>query len=156
MAEVDMELTLAGVTGEQADKTMKILNWSWGLSNTGSFHVATGGGTGTVTVHDISFTKLIDKASPTLMQMCVDGTHIPNGTLTCRKAGGTAKLDYLVITFQNMLVSSYGTHGSGSLLQEENFSLNFATVKVVYNAQSATGGKAAGGNMSWNVPSGTK
>jgi type VI secretion system secreted protein Hcp len=159
MAEVDMFLKLDGVNGETADKSkpnaMDIINWSWGLSNSGNFHMATGGGVGKASIHDISVTKLVDKASPTLMQMCADGTHIATGTITCRKAGGTA-VDYLVITLGKILVSSYGTHGSGSLQHEENFTLHFATVKVQYNAQTATGGKTAGGNMSWDVPANSK
>jgi type VI secretion system secreted protein Hcp len=159
MAEVDMFLTLAGVTGETADKSksgaMDIINWTWGLSNSGNFHMATGGGVGKASIKDISVTKLIDKASPTLMQMCADGTHIPTGTLTCRKAGGSP-LEYLVLTLQKVLVSSYSTQGSGSLQHEENFTLHFAQVKVEYSAQSPTGAKAAGGNMSWNVPANSK
>jgi type VI secretion system secreted protein Hcp len=159
MAEVDMFLSLAGVNGETADKSktnaMDIINWSWGLSNSGNFHMATGGGVGKATIHDISVTKLIDKASPTLMQMCADGTHVATGTLTCRKAGGTA-LDYLVITLGKILVSSYSTQGSGSLQHTENFSLHFATVKVVYSGQSPTGGATAGGNMTWNIPANSK
>src|SRR3981081_2788643 len=94
MAEVDMFLTLAGVNGETADKSksnaMDIINWSWGLSNSGNFHMATGGGVGKASVHDISITKLVYKASPPLMQMCAAGTHIGTGTIPCRHAGGTA------------------------------------------------------------------
>ena len=44
----DMFLKLEGIEGESADKThgkeIDILAWSWGLSQSGSFHVGGGGG----------------------------------------------------------------------------------------------------------------
>src|SRR5260221_14165 len=49
---VDMFLELEGIKGETSDKAFKsknamdLLAWSWGLSNTGTFHQGTGGGAG--------------------------------------------------------------------------------------------------------------
>ena len=47
---VDMFLELDGIKGETVDKAYKsknamdILAWSWGVSNTGTFHHGSGGG----------------------------------------------------------------------------------------------------------------
>jgi type VI secretion system secreted protein Hcp len=159
MAEVDMFLKLNGVTGESQDKVhsgeMDLLNWTWSLANNGNFHTGSGGGVGKSDFHDIQITKLVDSATPTLMQMCADGSHINTATLTCRKSGGTP-LEFLVIKMEKVLVSHYSTSGTGVINQEENFSLHFATVHVEYNKQSPTGAKAGSTIMSWNVPGNSK
>ena len=45
---LDMFIKLTGVTGESKDSVHKgeidVLAWSWGLSNSGSFHTGGGGG----------------------------------------------------------------------------------------------------------------
>ena len=44
-----------------------LLAWSWGMSQSGSFHVGGGGGAGKANFQDISCTKWIDKGSPVLI-----------------------------------------------------------------------------------------
>ena len=76
---VDMFLSLDGIKGESADKTQEgeidVLAWSWGLSNTGTFHHGDGGGAGKANFQDISFTKYIDKSSADLLYSCASGKH---------------------------------------------------------------------------------
>jgi hypothetical protein len=75
---VDMFLVLehADLKGETQDTTYKdkggidVLAWSWGMSQSGTFHVGGGSGAGKVNVQDISITKYVDKASPILMLFC--------------------------------------------------------------------------------------
>ena len=57
---VDMFLALKGeIKGEAQDAKHKgeidVLAWSWGLSQSGSFHVGGGGGAGKANFQDISF-----------------------------------------------------------------------------------------------------
>jgi type VI secretion system secreted protein Hcp len=159
---VDMFLELEGIKGETADKTFKsknamdILAWSWGLSNSGTFHSGTGGGAGKANFQDISITKYIDLATPNLMLYCSNGKHITKGTLTIRKAGENP-LEYLKISLNNILVTSYSTGGSGGEDRlTENISLNFAEVKVEYAQQDAKGGKAGSNDYSWNIAQNAK
>ena len=53
---------------KEIDKThaeeIDVLAWSWGMSQSGSMHMG-GGGAGKVNVQDLSFTKYIDKSTPT-------------------------------------------------------------------------------------------
>ena len=160
---VDMFLELEGVKGETSDKAFKsknamdILAWSWGMSNTGTFHQGTGGGAGKANFQDISITKYIDLATPNLMLFCANGKHIGKGTLTVRKAGENP-LEYLKITLKNILVTSFSTGGSGGEDRlTENVALNFAEVKVEYAQQDEKGGKAgsndSGGNIQQNAKS---
>src|SRR5262245_10475584 len=80
---VDMFLKLEGVKGESKDHKhggeIHIESFSWGMNQTGAHATGGGGGAGKVHVHDISFTKFVDKSSPTLMLFCAGGKHIPNG-----------------------------------------------------------------------------
>ena len=91
---VDMFLNLgATIKGETQDSAQKaagdidILAWSWGASNSGSFHAGGGGGAGKANFQDISFTKYLDKSSPAIMIALAKGAHIPVAKLLVRKAG---------------------------------------------------------------------
>src|SRR6185503_5261492 len=98
---VDMFIKIGDIKGESVDDKHKgeidVLSWSWGASQTGSAGIGGGGGAGKVQIQDLTITKYIDKASPTLFTMCCSGKHLGTANLTVRKAGGTA-LEYLKIT----------------------------------------------------------
>src|SRR5215469_13888573 len=116
---VDMFLELPEpIKGETIDKEYKsknaidILAWSFGMSNSGTFHQGSGGGAGKANVQDISVTKYVDKASAELMNACLTGAHLKEATLTVRKAGGKP-LEYIKVTMTEVLVTSVSTGGSG-------------------------------------------
>lgn len=134
-----------------------VLAWSWGLSNSGTFHTGEGGGSGKANFQDISFTKKIDAGSPTLMLYCANGKHIPGPVkLVCRKAGENP-LEYLVVELTNILVSSYSTGGSGGEDQQtENITLNFQKVKVTVTSQNEKGGKGDPVTFGWDIGAGAK
>lgn len=140
---VDMFLKLDGIDGESVDHKheaeIDVLSWSWGLTQSGTTHVGRGGGAGKVNVQDISITKYIDKATPTLMSKIARGTHIPEAILTVRKAGENP-LEYLVITMTDVIITSLSTGGSGGEDQlTENITLNFAEVVTSYVPQKTDG-----------------
>lgn len=158
---VDMFIKLGDIKGESIDSSHKeeidVLAWSWGMSQSGTTHTGTGGGAGKVNVQDLSFTKWVDKASSNLMLYCCNGTHIPEAKLTVRKAGATP-LEYLVITLNDMIISSVSTGGSGGEDRlTENVTINFAKVKVSYQPQKADGSADGGAiEMGWNIPENVK
>jgi type VI secretion system secreted protein Hcp len=142
---VDMYMKIGDIKGESRDKVhsgaIDVLAWSWGASNSGSAHMGGGAGSGKANFQDISFTKYVDAASSPLLQACAKGTHIPEATLTVRKAGDTP-LEYLTIKMSEVLVSSFSTGGSGGEDRlTENVSLNFAKFIFNYVPQDAKGGK---------------
>src|SRR5205807_72834 len=100
---VDMFLKLDDLKGESEDYKHKneidVLSWSWGMSQSGTTHMGTGGGAGKVSVDDLSFTKYVDRGSPTLIISCCSGKHFKQGVLTVRKAG-EMPLEYLKITMK--------------------------------------------------------
>lgn len=158
---VDFFLQLDPIKGESTDakhqNQIDVLSWSWGLSQSGSFHMGTGGGAGKVSVQDLSFTHYIDKASTDLFQACTTGQHINKGTLTVRKAGGKDALEYLKVTMEDVLVTSVHSGGhTGDERIVENVSLNFRKFKVEYTPQTEKGGAGTGGQFSWDIAANTE
>jgi len=152
---VDMFIKIADIKGESGDSKQKeaidVLSWSWGLSQSGSAHMGGGAGAGKVNVQDLSLTKYIDKSSPDLMLFCCNGKHLKDAKLTIRKAGENP-LEYLVITLEDVIISSISTGGSGGDDRlTENVTLNFGKVKVDYTEQDSKGGAGAKPKMGWDI-----
>jgi type VI secretion system secreted protein Hcp len=156
MAQVDAFLALDGIQGESQDSVhanqIDVLSWSWSLTNSGSAHFAKGMGQGKVQVGDIHIVKRVDSATPILMQACTTGTHIANGTLTVRKAGGTSALEYFVIKLQNILISSIRTSSDpSSPVLMEDVSLNFGWFQVTYTPQEEQGSGGATVDFGYDI-----
>jgi type VI secretion system secreted protein Hcp len=132
-----------------------IESFSWGLSQTVA-HASGGGGAGKVSVHDVSITKYVDKASPTLMLLCSNGKHIKEGLITLRKAGDQP-LEYMKIKLMDILVSGCQFAGQDGDQLTETITLNFAKFQVEYQEQDANGA-AKGGPVStgWDVKANQK
>lgn len=157
---VDIFLELSNdIKGESQDtvygpkNAIDILAWSWGLSNSGTTHMGTGGGGGKVNVQDISFTKYVDLASNELIKRCANGDHIEKGTLTVRKAGGEAPVEYFKVEFQMIMVTSYSTGGSKDGLDRitENFTLNFRRFQIAYKLQEEAGIEGTEALVGWEI-----
>jgi len=153
---VDMFIKIGDIEGEAVDDAhggeIDVLDWSWGMSQSGSMHIGGGGGSGKVNVQDLSFTKYVDMASPNLMLHCCNGKHIPECTLVVRKAGENP-IEYITIVMTDCLVALVSNGGSGGEDRlTENVSLNFARVKVSYQPQGKDG-RAAGAamEMGWDI-----
>jgi type VI secretion system secreted protein Hcp len=145
---VDAFLKLGDIKGESVSKgkeeQIDVLAWSWGLSQSGTLHMGSGGGAGKVNVQDLNFTKYVDAATPNLIKACCDGKHIDEAVLTFRKAGGTP-LEYLVLTLTEVMVTMVSTGGSsGEDRFTENVVLNFAKFKLSYQPQDSKGAKKGG------------
>ena len=157
---VDMFMKFAGVEGEARDAVHKneidVLSWGWGMTQSGSAHIGGGMGSGKVSVHDMSFTKYIDKSSPDLLLACASGKHFTDVKLTVRKAGENP-LEYLIITMQDVIIAGITTGGSAPEDRlTENVRLNFAKVKVDYTEQTQGGAAGAKPKMGWDIEANKK
>lgn len=124
---------------------IQVESFAWGMTQTTNFQTAQGGGAGKVNVQDLSFTHLVDKASPKLMIACCTGQHIKDAVLTCRKVDGSGGVDFLKITLTDVLVSSVQPQGSNQDdTPRESVSLAFAAYKVEYQEQDNKGAKKGG------------
>jgi type VI secretion system secreted protein Hcp len=152
---VDMFIKIGDIKGESKDKTHKdeidILAWSWGMSNSGDMHTGGGGGAGKVNIQDVSLTKWQDASTCDLMKACCAGTHIPEATLTVRKAGDKP-LEYLKIKLTNLLVTAVSTGGSGGEDKlTENVTLNFEKFNVDFLTQDEKGAKKDPFKVGWDI-----
>ncbi len=158
---VDMFMKIGDIKGESTDakhkQSIDVLSWSWGMTQQGSMHHGGGGGAGKVNVHDLSFTKYLDAASPNLMAFCCSGKHYKDAVLTVRKAGDKP-LDYLIVKMEDVLISSVqggASHGDDRLT--ETVTLNFAKYKVAYQMQKKDGSPDGGPiEMGWNIEENVK
>jgi type VI secretion system secreted protein Hcp len=85
--------------------------------------------------------KKVDKASAALLQACAAGDKFDRATVTVRKAGGRAALEYLVYTFEQVCVDEVTTGGEAATSDEvtEDVRLSFASVHLKYTPQRADG-----------------
>ena len=158
-AAVDMFIKIDTIEGESTDKThgkeIDVLSWSFGASQSGSM-AGGGGGAGKVSMQDFTFTKSFDKSSPKLFEALATGQHLKEAKLVLRSAGGS-QLEYLVITFSDVLISSYSTGGSsGDDRPTESVSLNFAQIKMSYVEQDAKGSAGAAVEFGWDLKANKK
>lgn len=152
---VDILLKIDGIDGESViqdhEKEIDILDWNWGMSQSGTMHHGGGAGSGKVDIQDLSLTKYVDKSSPNLMRACCNGEHFAAATLVVRKAGKDA-LDYLKVSMEPVLVTSVSTGGSGGEDRlTENITLNFAKMEVGYTPQKEDGTGDAEVSLKWNI-----
>jgi type VI secretion system secreted protein Hcp len=145
------------IKGESKDKAqgakgdIDILAWSWGMSQSGTTHTGGGGGAGKANFQDLSFTKYIDSATHALMNALAKGSHIDKCALMVRKAG-EGQQKYLLITMEEVIVTSLTTGGSGGEDRlTENVTLNFGKVSVAYTPQDAKGTVAGDKTFAWNI-----
>ena len=144
---VDIFAKLGSIAGESSDSKHKdeieVLSFSWGVSNTAQFGPGTGAGK--ATFRDLSIVHKIDKATPLLLKACATGQHLPQATITQRKAGG-AQQEYLTIKLNDVVITNVALD---STLSEgmESVSMTFAKVNFEYKAFKADG--SLGGGISF-------
>jgi type VI secretion system secreted protein Hcp len=151
----DIFLKLGDVKGESHDDKHKdeidVLSWSFGVSQAGSGHAGGGHGVGKASFQDLQFMHQYDKASPTLMKICATGEHIKKGVLIQRKAG-KGQQEFMVVTMEDVLVSSVQPSGSGGDGQTlEAVSLNFAKIEIEYKPQKPDGSLDAGVKFKYDL-----
>jgi type VI secretion system secreted protein Hcp len=152
----DIFLKLNGVEGESKDSKhqgeIQLETVSWGSSNAASFNYGGGGGTGKVTMQDIHFTKVIDKASTKLFYHCCAGKHFPDAILTFRKAGGDQE-EYFQVKLKDLMISNitWSDHAGGGTLAQEQGSLAFTEIEFIYKQQGQDGKLQGQTQAKWNV-----
>lgn len=154
---LDQFLKIGDIEGESRDSMhsgeIEVLSWLWGVTQSGTMHKGSGGGSGKVSVKDITLTKVVDKSTPVLIQSCCNGTQFPEAKLVVRKAGGTDSLEYLTITMSKVIITEVETGGDQRHEQiSEKVVLNFGEVSIDYQEQAADGSPAGGTIRSgWNI-----
>jgi type VI secretion system secreted protein Hcp len=127
------------IKGEAQDSKFKdqieVLAWSWSMVGRMK------GGARQSSIREVSFTKLVDRASTALMSALRTNEMIKEATLTIRKTGG-APMVFLTIKMEQGLVASIdieagGAAGAATLI--ERVSMSFNKVTVNYTPQGPDG-----------------
>jgi len=149
----DAYLRFGGVNGETAPAGERggiaVKDWSFGKGR--GIGSPTGGGatdreSSAPKVSEITITKDVDRASPSLRQCVSTGCRYPTAELTVRKAGG-GQQEYVRYTLTDVTISSYRM--SGGDRPSESITLNFAKIEMNYEPQqkSGTGAPAAASHV---------
>lgn len=126
--EIPGESLQTGHVGE-----IEMDDWSWGETQAGNAAAGSANAKARVSMQDFRFSKALDVSGPKLQQQCSRGTFIKRAVFTARRTGegGGAPVDYLTVTFENMVISHYGISGHGEDLHE-SIAFNFHKVSFSY------------------------
>lgn len=159
MSDKDLFLNVDGIPGESADAKHKgeinVESFNFGATNEGRTATGGGGGAGKVHFHDVTIGKFVDKASPKLMEHCATGKHIKKAVLTARKAGGD-QMEYLKITMEDVLISSYQIGAGNDTVPIEQISLAYSKIVHDYTPQKADGSKEGVVSAGWDIKANKK
>lgn len=149
------DLKMEGLLSGTDTRVIDVESWSWGVANNGTAYSAQTGGAaaGKTTFTEFNFTKHVDTASAKLFLNASKGTVFPKVVLTSRKAGETPQ-EYLVITLEQVLISSMQLSSGGDEVPTESISLNFAkaTISATETGESKAAGAAPGTvTHSWDL-----
>jgi type VI secretion system secreted protein Hcp len=155
----DAFIKIDGIKGESTDAAHKdeieVLSYSWGVTQP---TVATASSSGAISgeranFQDLSFSKLVDIASPSLASHAMNGKHIKDAVLTLHRAQDK-KVEFMRYVLEDIIVSGVrqgGAAGSGSLGVSEEVSLNYSKISVFYVKYDKTGAKVGNAGAGWSL-----
>lgn len=154
----DAFVKMTGIQGESKDGSfsnqIEIQSYGVGVTQNKSSTVSSSGGASTerADFHDFSFTKLMDLASPKLIEACAAGKSIPEVVVTLNRAGST-KFSFCEYRMTNCFVSGISAGGgSAEDFPTEEVHINYGTFDVVYTAQDrATGASKGNSSAGWDL-----
>lgn len=159
---VDIFLKLSNnIKGESQDEKYRdqidILGWTWGLTQSGTTHLGSGGGGGKVNIQDLTVTKYVDLATTEVIKRGCSGEHITNGELIVRKSGGGQPVEYFRLKMENLMITSWVASGQKDGLDRltETLTLNFRKFEVIYAPQATDGAAGPEVLASWDIAKNT-
>ena len=152
---IDAYLQLGDIKGESQDSKhsgwIEVTGVRWGVTQPRATAVSTAGGhtSGKAEVHEVSFTKLADIASPVLFQTCAMGKTIPKAKIEFFRADGDgSRVKYFEIELENVMISTVNPTSANGGIISENIHLASSKFKCSYTQQKiggGAGGSTAGG-----------
>jgi type VI secretion system secreted protein Hcp len=111
------------------------------MSQNASAHVSQGASQGAADVRDLTFTKLSDKASPTISSACFGGKDQKEVTLSMWKTANDKTFEYVKIKMSGIVfISSYNTGDIGPNDQlMETITLNFSKLQFSFTPSKPNG-----------------
>lgn len=150
----DIFAKIGDIKGESTDDRhkdeIKVLAFSWGVTNAVSTTAGSGAAAGKPTFQDLTIVHRIDKASPKLLEACATGAHIKDATITHRKAGG-GQQEYLILRLKEVVITSVVHGGESSQPASETVTMACGRVDFEYRAQKADGSLDAGIHFNYDL-----
>ena len=146
MAQVDMFLKLDGVEGESSDPAHggEIELDGFLQIVTSPRDPATGQATGKRRWAHLALRAQVDKSTPLLFKKLVTNEKIPKATLTCYKAGGKGKVEYLKIVLSEVYLAKVQVGqleaSGGDVIAPCDFDLSFGKIEITASPQTSKGG----------------
>jgi type VI secretion system secreted protein Hcp len=136
---LDAYLQLGDIKGDSTDDKHKgwieVQNVDWGVTQPRATAISTAGGhtSGKADVHEVSFDKLADIASPILFQTCAMGKTIPKAKFEFFRADGDGtRIKYFEIELENVMLSNFHPNsGNSGLINERRKSTARRGMKAV-------------------------
>lgn len=129
---------------------IEVLSWSHGFSQpTSPIRSSAGSGTVEQANHsDWTFSKYMDTSTKDLVKFCWTGNQVAKAIFSCYRADGTdaapsSAVPYLIIEFEEVVISNYSVGGGPGDIPVETISLNYGTVKYIYKPQKNEDGTGA-------------
>jgi type VI secretion system secreted protein Hcp len=156
VAATEYYLALDGIKGESKAvghvDEIDLEAFGWGEFAQGGGGPGGGGGAGKVTMQDVHVVARLNRASPALMLACAQGKHLKTAVLTARRTG-PAKQDFLVLRFEDVVITSYnvsGTEADGGPPTDQ-VSFAFARIRLEYRPQKQDGSLGPVVKAGWDV-----
>ena len=154
----NMFLKLTGIDGESTiadhEKEIEVLSFSSSVLQAASPQSTSGSATSSnASFSDLTLTKYMDSASPTLFKTACTGKPIDQAVLCVTRSDSDHHTTYLKYTLQNVVLSNYQASGSdGGGLPIESLGLNFGTFQIEYSpTDRASGGTTGAVTAGWDV-----
>ena len=156
---IDAYLQIGDIKGESQDDKhrgwIEIHNVRWGVSQPRATAVSTAGGhtSGKADIHEASFGKLADIASPVLFQTCAMGKTIPKAKFEFFRADGDgSRGKYFDIELENELIGMVKPHlGGDESYLSEIVNLKYSKIKWKYTQKKIGGGSAGNTAGGWDL-----
>lgn len=154
----DAYLQIEGIKGESADSAhigwIELTSAHWGVIQPRSATLSTSGGhtAGHCEHRTLTLSKLVDIASPVLMQHCSMGKTVPKAKLEFMRADGDGKpVKFYQVELENLMLSHMDQvmHDGGQLHDE--IGLCFSKVKWTYTQQKIAGGACGNSSGGWDL-----
>src|SRR5689334_5102906 len=118
--------------GDSAGQAINVLSFSVGVDNAGGGTTGGGGGAGKATLHELTITKLIDKASPNLFLACATGRHIPRVTLVLNRPNAPVGTPFMTYRLDDVVVTSDTHSGTGNDRPVERVTFHYNRIDQTY------------------------
>lgn len=135
-------MNFPGISGDTMTKgfenQIQLDSFQWGVER--AISSPTGGTRESSAPHvgEITITKLMDKASPLLLQNSLVGQAVSPVTITFVKNTGTGPIRYAAYTLDNVLISGYSV-SSGGDTPSETLSLSFTKITFTFTPTNPDG-----------------